>query len=135
MSGDRGVAELASDEAATRGLIDRLRALPPEGAEPDWAALERSIRDAVGHDVPRPWWRRLRWLAPTVTLVTASAVLLLALWPRPATVSIPVANPPSERASATGRDAEHDSHVPGQVVALWLDGAEVDVDLSSDALG
>ncbi|HEX7839715.1 MAG TPA: hypothetical protein VF469_19705, partial [Kofleriaceae bacterium] len=60
-----GVAELLPDERreveallardpgarveseAVHALLGRLRALPPEGGEPDWAAMERSIRQAV----------------------------------------------------------------------------------------
>src|SRR5438105_3355749 len=71
-----------AEEAAVRSLLDQLRALPPEGTEPDWAAMARSIHLAVGRDVPRRWWRRWKWLAPTTTLATAMLVLLI-LWARP----------------------------------------------------
>src|SRR5262245_62960485 len=53
-----------ADEAEVRALLGRLRELPPEGNEPDWSAMERSIRAAVGSEVPRPWWRAWRWLVP-----------------------------------------------------------------------
>src|SRR4051812_39433380 len=56
-----------ADQAAVRALLDQLRALPHEGSEPDWVAMERSIRQAVGDAVPRPWWRNWRWLAPLAT--------------------------------------------------------------------
>src|SRR5262245_52412748 len=74
-AGERRAVEerIASDGALraeadeTRALLGRLRDLAPAADRasaaggPDWAALERSILDAVGPDVPRPWWRRLGW--------------------------------------------------------------------------
>ncbi len=122
-----------ADQAAVTKLLDQLRQLHdlPAASEPDWTALERSIRQAVGPDVPRPWWRRWRWLAPTTMLATAAAVLL-AMWTRPAEVSSPVSLPASSPASA------HTTHAPRpaeEIVPLWLDGSEVDVDVSaSDTL-
>jgi len=119
-----------ADQAAVRTLIDRLRALPAEGAGPDWMAMERSIRQAVGEQVPRPWWRRWKWLAPATTLATAVTVLLV-MWARPALIVAPEVPSGVDRGSHDPRPAE-DAEV---IVALWLDGAEVDVDLSaSDVL-
>jgi anti-sigma factor RsiW len=128
--------EARAEHAAVRGLLARLRALPPEGAEPDWMMLERSIRAAVGPDVPRPWWRRWTSIAPLTAAVTAALVLLV-IWGRPATrtstaleatrhgsaqIEPPVRQAP---APATGDDP----------VALWLDGAVVHVDpTAADAL-
>src|SRR5687768_15759298 len=70
---------LRAEAAATRALLGRLRELPRPAAgepagEPDWAALERSILDAVGPEVTRPWWRRLgpRWAMPAVALAVAA---------------------------------------------------------------
>jgi hypothetical protein len=143
-----GVAELSPDERrpveswlarepgaradadAVHGLIDRLRALPShDGDEPDWGAMERSIRLAVGDEVPRRWWRRWRWLVPTMTFATAAAVLLL-IWPRSGE---PVRAVPHVPAPATTTDrAGAAPDEPGDgVVALWLDGAEVDIDVSA----
>jgi hypothetical protein len=110
------------------GLLGRLRALPPvydRGEPPDWAAMERSIRQAVADAPPRPWWRRWRWLAPAMTCA-AAAVVAVALWPRlvqlPATDPVPL---PGQAEHAPGPEA------PGaDPVALWLDGSEVDVDLA-----
>src|SRR5688572_2370793 len=68
---------LRAEHAAVRGVLDRLRALPPEGNEPDWSALQCSIREAVGADLPRPWWRRWTWILPATTCVTAALVLLI----------------------------------------------------------
>ena len=118
-----------ADQAAVGKLLDQLRQLPqlPElpasSGEPDWTALERSIRQAVGPDVPRPWWRRWGWLAPTTMLATAAAVLL-AMWTHPAEVSPPDPPPASTRATHAPRPAE-------EIVPLWLDGSEVDVDVSA----
>lgn len=117
-----------ADQAAVGKLLDQLRQLQqlhdlPAAGEPDWTALERSIRQAVGPDVPRPWWRRWRWLAPTTMLATAAAVLL-AMWTRPAEVSPPDPPPAFARATHASRPAE-------EIVPLWLDGSEVDVDVSA----
>lgn len=123
--------EARADQAAVRALLDRLRALPAEGAEPDWTAMERSIRQAVGDELPRPWWRSWKWLAPTMMLAGAAAVLLvlLVMWARPGPVGAPEVRTVIDHTSRDLRPAE-------DLVALWLDGAEVDVDLSaSDLLG
>lgn len=144
-----GIAELAPDErhrieaaidaapglrgeqAQITSLLDRLRDLPPEGAEPDWAAMERSIRDAVGRDVPRPWWRRWTWLAPATTLVTAMAVLIVVMWTRAMPTVAPPTTGPAHLAAAP-RPAEP-AQAPDAVVGLWLDGAVVDVDIAAAA--
>ena len=154
-----GVAELAPDQrhrvearlardpgaraeaGALHALLDRLRALPPSydgGAEPDWAAMERSIRQAVTGEPRRPWWRSWRWLVPAMTCATAAAVLV-AIWPRGRTLP---ERPTAVHATPAPPAAEQGARPPvdDSVVALWLDGAAVDVDLSavdapSDLLG
>ncbi|HEX3762611.1 MAG TPA: hypothetical protein VHW23_28105 [Kofleriaceae bacterium] len=122
-----------ADADAVHELLGQLRALPPDydgGAPPDWAAMERSIRQAVAAEAPRPWWRRWQWLVPAMTCAAAAAVAI-ALWPRPAPRLAPT--PPGDRVPAPVHD--HDL-VPGDdVLALWLDGSEVDVDLSRGSLG
>lgn len=115
--------EARADHAAVRTLLDRLRALPLQGAEPDWTAMERSIQRAVGRELPRPWWRSWKWLVPAMTLATAAAVLLVP-WSRRPEISGPVAQPVPDR-------TPHDARPTEDLVALWLDGAEVDVDLSA----
>jgi hypothetical protein len=130
--------QVRAEETAVRGLIDQLRALPPAGNEPDWAAMERSIRDAVGPEVPRVWWRRWQWLVPLSTCVTAAAVLF-ALWSRAAPRDPSFVGPtvqdarPERPARPEGPErVERDA----DLVPLWLDGTEVDVDPSaSDLLG
>lgn len=149
-----GVAELPPDERhdieahlarepgaraeadAVRALLDRLRALPPsDGAEePDWAAMERSIRQAVSAAPARPWWRRWQWFVPAMTCATAAAVLLV-IWPRSAPL------PPHAQRSVNAAPVEPAAPVPAEppdgdsVVALWLDGNELDVDVSASELG
>jgi anti-sigma factor RsiW len=118
-----------TDEAALRSLLGSLRALPPDGVEPDWAAMARSVHDAVGQHVPRPWWRRWRWLVP-VTACAATAVIL-AMWPRLWTSAVPSHEPAPVADKAPVSIERRDD-----IVALWLDGAQVDVDLSAaDLLG
>jgi anti-sigma factor RsiW len=143
-----GIAELAPDERhrieaaladapALRGeqaqitsLLGRLRDLPGEGAEPDWAAMERSIRDAVGAEVPKPWWRRWTWLAPaTTTLVTAMAVLIFVMWPRAQAIVEPQPRPAPVAEHRVPAPAPAEPADP--VVGLWLDGAVVDVDVTA----
>ena len=129
IAGDAGAR---TDEAQVRELLGRLRDLPPEGNEPDWSAMERSIRAAVGSEVPRPWWRAWRWLVPLTSCATAAAVMLL-LWSRPAAIREPVraampAAPAVPRPTPPPIERVDDA---AAIVPLWLDGAEVDVDLSA----
>lgn len=133
-------ALLARDPAAraeadaVHALLGRLRALPPNygvGDDPDWAAMERSIRQAVANDPPRPWWRRWQWLVPAMTCATAAAVLLV-IWPRTAPRTMPAAPPhPAHVQGATDPERAAEAATAAGVIALWLDGGEVDVDLSA----
>jgi hypothetical protein len=120
------------DAAAVKAMLDQLRTLPPsyDRDEPDWVALERSIHDAVSTEAPRRWWRTWRWLVPAMTCATAAAILL-ALWPRSGS------HAPADRA-ALERPTRTTDDNPGReapasdgVVALWLDGDELDIDLSA----
>ncbi len=129
-------AQLADDPAwrseaeATRELLGTLRALPEEGVDPDWAAMEHAIREEVGDTVPTSWWRAWRWLIPVGTLALSGAVLALVLR-TPATV------PPSHGlAHDAGVAAVAPAAVPktSETVPLWLDGAEIDVDLQAAEL-
>ena len=67
--------ELSPDE---QDFVAQLRALRPEGVEPDWNELEKSIRNAV-EPLPLhvPWWRRMRWLVPVGVLASTAAAALL----------------------------------------------------------
>jgi hypothetical protein len=126
-----GDPKARADQASLRTLLGQLRALPLEGNEPDWGAMERSIRDAVGSEVTRPWWRAWRWLVPVMSCATAAAVMLL-LWSHPRSIrepsvamAPPVAGTRQLPQPVDGRDE------PSATVPLWLDGAAVDVDLSA----
>jgi hypothetical protein len=138
-----GVSELTPDERkrveqqlgaldvdGTRQMIDQLRALPPEGTEPDWRAMERRIANAVD-EVRTPWWRR--WFVPVGALVMTAAALLLWIHHRPEVAPAPVAvvTPPAV-------PVKIDAAVPvpaAQPTELWLDGQLVDVtDADPDAL-
>jgi hypothetical protein len=128
LAGDAGAR---AEAAAVQGLLDQLRTMPAGDAadEPDWAAMERSIRQAVA-DVPiRPWWRRWQWLVPAMTCATAAAVLVV-VWPRTQSVTVgpperpPVATPaPAPAPVATPAAPSNDDSF-----ALWLDGRVVEVD-------
>ena len=59
-------------DADDRALVGRLRDLPPEGVEPDWAELEAAIRAQVGERAPTPWWRNWRWIVPMWALATTA---------------------------------------------------------------
>ncbi len=119
-----------TDEAEARALIGALRELPPVASEPDWTTLERSIRDAVGPDAPRVWWRGWKWIVPGVALATTAVIVLALQRTDPVETRAPVAHelvPSSETAPPA------DDVVP-ETVALWLDGAEIDVDLDAEQL-
>src|SRR2546430_15675538 len=70
---------LRADVEATREVLADLRAMPQPGAEPNWGALEKSIRAAVATErAPRHW---LRWFVPAFTCIAAAAIALLILLP------------------------------------------------------
>ena len=114
---------LRADEAATRELLGQLRELPPVGGEPDWTALERSIGDAVGRDVPVPWYQRLRWrwIVPAVTLAAGAALVALVMHDRTPAAEEPA--PTLVKHAQPAPPAESPSTVP-----LWLDGASLELD-------
>lgn len=127
-----GEPALRADAEQTRALLGQLRDLPPERtAEPDWAALERSILGAVGPGVPRPWWRRLgwRWAVPAAALAVGAAILALVLR-TPERASEPaLARPaPAPRVEPTPTPK------PGDTMALWLDGEDIEIDLAAEEL-
>jgi hypothetical protein len=102
---------------AEHDLVSRLRALPSEGKEPDWTALEREIRLAVGPQVPTSWWRKLRWLVPAGAIVTGAAIALLVMNHHSVVLTEPTttqSRPPIEQPTP-------------DTTALWLDGHAVEV--------
>jgi hypothetical protein len=139
-----GISELTPDERraveatdrasadSIKELISDLRSLPAEGSDPDWAAMERSIHDAVAALPIRPWYRRWQWLVPAMTCATAAAALAV-LWTRPAALTVPSPDLPVRTAPAP--TATSPEPVADPVFALWLDGRELEVDLSAPGVG
>jgi len=113
---------LRSEAEATRALLGELRELP-RGGEPDWSALERSIGDAVGTDVPRRW-RGWRWLVPGLALATAGAVAVLVLHD-PGEMTTPAPDPVIAHEHA--KPAPAPDVVPSDL-PFWLDGQAVEVE-------
>lgn len=104
---------------ADEALVNRLRALPPQGGEPDWAVLEKSIHDAVGPTVPRPSLKLWQLLVPIGALAAATAAILL--WvSRPAPVQAPIAMPEPPKVTAPAEP-------PEPAMAMWLDGKIIDL--------
>ena len=117
--------ELRDDADATRALLGQLRELPPEGAEPDWRAMERAIHAEVGDAAPRPWWKRWTWIAPAAALAMAAAVLALVLGaPERSAIA------PSGPDAGVARGEEPGSATDDDTLALWLDGAPLEVDVA-----
>lgn len=92
-------SETMRDElASTRETIDQLRALPPVGEEPDWKALERSIRSAVADEpIKVRFWRtwQFRWLVPVFGMAVAAAAILIVMKTGSPDEPIAVAPPPA----------------------------------------
>ena len=122
---DRDATEPADLEPEDHALVAKLRALPGEGREPDWAQLEREIARAVGTSVPVPWWRnRRRWLVPTAALAGVAVILVIVMRQHPApvvAVEVRDAGAPAPIAEAAPPVA------PSEDTTLWLDGQAVDV--------
>jgi len=116
---------LRGEADAIRAVLDQSRASARVANEPDWAALERQIRDAVGPSVPVPWWRRARWLAPMGALVTTAAIALVWLH-----------HAPVDHAMIAPRDAGSLAVVAAPAVAeptqappaaMYIDGQVIDL--------
>lgn len=122
---------LRDDEAVTRTLIGQLRDLPPTGTEPDWSALERGIADAVGTEVPQPWWARLRWrlIVPGVALAMTAAILALVLH-APEPEPEPAITPPAPVAAEPALDEVFSDELTLST-PLWLDGTDLEVALEA----
>lgn len=122
MSG-RPPSDLDDDD---RELVAKLRALPPEGVEPDWQKLEAAIRAEVGDQTPRPWWRNWRWIVPIWALATTAAVALLVTRDRPVEKTVHP-TPVMPRQIATPPPVE------APAPAMWLDGEMVELDRVDDS--
>jgi anti-sigma factor RsiW len=141
-----GVAELTPDERRRveqrlandpalqreadelRSLIQRTRASAMPTVEPDWSALERQVREAVGPTVPLPFWRRLRWLAPVGTLVTTAAIALIWLHHTPTDRAAIVHDAGTLALVAPAAPAAPAPAVePAAAPAVYIDGQVIDI--------
>lgn len=137
-------ARAAELDDGDRALIEKLRALPPEGEPPDWKKLEAAIRAEVSPlRMPPPWWRNWGWLLPIGALATTAAIAV--------TIQIRRGEGDSNGATATNEISMRDASVPTAInaekratdeaarseraAAMWLDGepAELD-DVPAEAL-
>jgi anti-sigma factor RsiW len=125
--------QLRASEAATRELIGQLRELPPVGNEPDWNALERSIGEAVGDEIPISWWQRMRWrlIIPGVALATAAAILVAVMQDPASEAPAPTATPMTSPAVDDDEDTSADDIAS---TPLWLDGTDLEVALEAAEL-
>lgn len=109
-----------------REIVAKLRALPPEGNEPDWQKLEAAIRAEVGDRAPTVWWRNWRWIVPIWALATTAAVALIVLHNHH--------EPPVPTLTTTTHQEQPVTPVPEQhattarAPAMWLGGEAVDID-------
>ncbi len=117
-----------------RAVLDQARASASveaaSGDDPDWSALERQIREAVGPTVPMPWYRRMRWLAPISTLATTAAIALVWLHHAPADhaqvtherdASVAFIAPIAPRVEAAPAAR------PAEATTIYIDGQIIDI--------
>jgi hypothetical protein len=109
-------------------LVGKLRALPPEGVEPDWEKLEAAIRADVGDATPKPWWRNWRWIVPVWALATTAVVALLVTGREQHVENTVV---PATPVMSNQVDIPQPSEAPAP--ALWLDGEVVDLENVDDS--
>jgi hypothetical protein len=109
-------------------LVAKLRALPPEGEEPDWQKLEASIRAEVGDRAPTVWWRNWKWIVPIWALAATAAIALIVL--RGHHDETPV----QQLTTTTHQEEHHVTPAPEQThstttaPSMWLGGEAVDID-------
>jgi hypothetical protein len=110
-------------DAGDRDVVDQLRALPPEGQEPDWQRLEAAIRAEVGSAAPPPWWRNWRWIVPIWALATTATIALIVTRAHPRAPVAPTVS--------THEHTQHDAPTAApheQAEAMWLDGEPVELE-------
>jgi hypothetical protein len=129
---------------ADRAIVEQVRALPPEGNEPDWKQLEAAIRAEVAPlALPAPWWRNWRWLVPIGALATTAAIVMTIAIRHghgeaqtASRMSMRDASVPGEVPAPSPTPQDHDAAAPNErAAAMWLDGeaAELD-DVGADSL-
>ena len=132
---DRDDDALDADDLA---LVAKIKALPHEGTEPDWQALEAAIRAEVGDQAPKspvswrprgarearpPWWRNWRWIVPVWALATTAVIALVVVGrDRPIEHEASVVGPSRLDAGVVEVPA-----APARE-AMWLDGQAVELD-------
>ena len=127
-----------ADAEATRDVLGALRALPVEGAAPDWAQLERRIRGAVAPLPVRPWWRRWQLIVPLGACLAGATTL--AIWlgtaKAPGAPALAVA-PPTEITHAAPAAPAPAAAEPAPTASdlVWVDDQAIDVGgLDPDAI-
>ena len=108
-------------------LIAKLKALPPEGNEPDWQKLEAAIRAQVGDRAPSPWWRNWKWIVPVWALATTAALALIVMMR-----AGDEAPPPKHAVTTHERDVAPEP-VKTNAPAMWLDGEALNIDDIDDS--
>jgi hypothetical protein len=116
---------------AERELVGKLRALPEEGREPDWAALERDIAKAVDAEAARPrrWAWLARWWRPAlgIGLVAAAAAIVIVAKREPASEPAPRAQAPDAGVPAPVLVPDEPAPEPVEAIGLGAEG-EIDPD-------
>ncbi|HTL34061.1 MAG TPA: hypothetical protein VL326_13090 [Kofleriaceae bacterium] len=119
---------LQDEDKEDAALIARIKALPPQGKEPDWQKLEAAIRAEVGDRAPVVWWRNWKWIVPVWALATTTAVALIILQRH---------HEPSQPQHAVTTPDHRDSEPAPRPVtnapAMWLDGEALNLDDVDDA--
>jgi hypothetical protein len=108
-------------------IIAKLKALPPEGQEPDWQKLEAAIRARVGDRAPTVWWRNWKWIVPIWALATTAAVALIVLR------NHHEAAPPQHAVTIPHREPAPPTRTVTNAPTMWLDGEAVNVDGLDDS--
>jgi hypothetical protein len=108
-------------------IIAKLKALPPQGQEPDWQKLEAAIRAQVGDRAPPgAWWRNWKWIVPIWALATTTAVALIVLRTHHDEP------PPKHAVTLPHRDPAPPTRTVTNAPTMWLDGEAVNVDELDD---
>jgi hypothetical protein len=128
---------------ADRAIVEQVRALPPEGNEPDWKQLEAAIRAEVAPlALPAPWWRNWRWLVPIGALATTAAIVMTIAIRHghgeaqtASRMSMRDASVPGEVPAPSPTPQDHDAAAPNErAAAMWLDGEPADLDDASESI-
>lgn len=111
-----------------QAIIAKLKALPPEGEEPDWQKLEAAIRAKVGDRAPPgAWWRNWKWIVPIWALATTAAVALIVLRDHGDEA------PPKHAVTIPEREPAPPARMVTHAPTMWLGGEVVNVDEIDDA--